>query len=383
MNLENLPNLIKDCYLLPWSSSDNPNGWIEPTTYCQLKCPGCYRGLDRKGKTVHEELKKMKRHVDSLLKLRNVQTISIAGGEPLLYPKLPELLSYINSKGLKIKIFTNGLILDESMLQKLKGCGATEFIIHINNYQGREGYQSEKELNKLRKKYCKIFREVGDVNLGFIQPFGRNNLSDIPDILKFYKDNADIVGLIVFTIYSDVNWDNSIKSKIDTNITIRDVASEIQKKFSYHPCAYLGSNIDPLDPTWLFSISVGFKNLPLGFFDGKLYSSIQLRYRKFTRKYLFTKKGNKISLPQLIGLFKYNSIRKILKKYIVNVLRNPWRFRESLYLQTLLILRGPKFSKNGKRNLCEGCPDAMFYKEKLVPSCILEEIKLAQINKSK
>ena len=44
-----LKGIYKNCHLLPWSETDNPNGWIEPTTYCQLKCPGCYRGLDRQG----------------------------------------------------------------------------------------------------------------------------------------------------------------------------------------------------------------------------------------------------------------------------------------------------------------------------------------------
>ena len=35
-------------YRLPWSKEDNPSGWIEVTTFCQLKCPGCYRGLAEK-----------------------------------------------------------------------------------------------------------------------------------------------------------------------------------------------------------------------------------------------------------------------------------------------------------------------------------------------
>jgi len=51
-------------YRLPWSSKDNPNGWIEPTTFCQLKCPGCYRGLDKENpKYVHEDLEKMKKQI--------------------------------------------------------------------------------------------------------------------------------------------------------------------------------------------------------------------------------------------------------------------------------------------------------------------------------
>lgn len=374
-------DLIKNCYRLPWSQGDNPNGWIEPTTYCQLKCPGCYRGLDKDGAVhVHENLEELKRQVDVFLKTRNVQTISIAGGEPLLYPKIGELISYIKSCGLKTKIFTNGIMLNEAFLEKLKECGAGEFLIHIDKFQPREGYKnkSENELNELRNYYCSLFRKVGGVNLGFIQPFSKDNLSDINSILKFCRNNVDIVSLVVFTLYSDINWDNSTRSKINADITVSDVVDAIKNQFSYVPSAYLGSTIDPDSPTWLFSISVGFKDSELGFFDGKLYRNIELRHYKKTGRYLITKIGNKISIMQLLKLINYSCVRKIFKNYIVSIVKNPGRIRENIYLQRHLILRGPKFTDNNKRDLCDGCPDAMFYNNKLVPSCILEEIKLGK-----
>lgn len=379
MSAQTLPHLhlTEGCYRLPWSVDDNPNGWIEPTTYCQLKCPGCYRGLDKDGAVrIHEDFEEMKKQVDRHLELRNVQTISIAGGEPLIYPRLGELLSYIKSRGLKTKIFTNGIALNEAVLRKLKEGGANDFVIHIDKFQLRRGYETEGELNTLRESYADIFRKVGGVGLGFIQPFSRDNLSDVAAVLNFCKNNADIVSLIVFTLYTDVNWSDLIKSKINTDIAVSDVVDEIQNRFAYSPCAYLGSTADAHDPTWLFSISVGFKDLLLGFFDGKLYRDIQLRYHRKTGKYLFTRSGSTISLWQLLKLIKYAGIRNILRRYLASAIKNPGRVRENLYLQTLLILRGPKFTADGKRDLCDGCPDAMFYNDRLVPSCILEEIKL-------
>ena len=56
-------------YLLPWSVTDNPNGWIEPTTYCQLKCPGCYRGLAEKNPLrKHETFDFIKKEVNWFVK---------------------------------------------------------------------------------------------------------------------------------------------------------------------------------------------------------------------------------------------------------------------------------------------------------------------------
>ena len=374
--------LLKNCYRLPWSEKDNPNGWIEPTTYCQLKCPGCYRGLDKdEAIHTHNDLEDLKREVDLFLEKRNVQTISIAGGEPLLYPKLEELVSYIKSKGLKTKIFTNGILLNRELLKKLRDYGATEFIIHIDKFQKREGYKdsNENELNNLRASYCDLFREINGVNLGFIQPVSKDNLSDVSTILRFCKNNSDIVSAIVFTLYSDINWDNSIKSKINTDIEVLDVINIIRNQFSYFPSAYLGSTINKDNPTWLFSVSINSKNKEFGFFDGKLYQDIELNHYQKTGRYFITKTGNKISITQLLKLVSYSCIRKVFKKYLLSILKNPSIIKEGIYLQKLLILRGPKFTNDGKRDLCDGCPDAMFFNDKLVPSCILEEIKLKNI----
>jgi len=374
-------NLIKNCYRLPWSLNNNPNGWIEPTTFCQLKCPGCYRGLDKDGAArIHEDLEEMKKQVDQFLKTRNIETVSIAGGEPLLYPKLEELISYIKSRGLKTRIFTNGAMLDEACLRKLKECGANEFVIHVDKFQVRDGlkYNSEAEANKLRETYCNLFRKVGDVNIGFIQPFSKDTLSDVVEVLGFCKRNADIVSLIVFILYSDINWGSSLKSKIDTDITVLDIVSRISDKFNYMPSAYLGSTVDPNDPTWLFSISVCFKDSDIGFFDGKFEEYIESRYYKRKGKYLITKIGNDISVFKLAKLIKYKCVRNILKNYITTLIKNPSKIKEDTFIQRTLILRGPKLTSNGERDLCAGCPDAMFYNNKLVPSCILEEIKLGK-----
>ncbi|MFA5432236.1 MAG: radical SAM protein [Candidatus Paceibacterota bacterium] len=374
--------LLKNCYHLPWSEKDNPNGWIEPTTYCQLKCPGCYRGLDKDGVVhIHTDLEDLKREVDLFLEKRNVQTISIAGGEPLLYPKLEELVSYIRSRGLKTKIFTNGISLNEELLRRLKNSGAIEFIIHIDKFQKREGYKDsdESDLNSLRASYCDLFRKVGGINLGFIQPVSKDNLSDVSTILRFCKNNADIVSAIVFTLYSDINWDDSIKAKINTDIEVLDVVAAIRNQFPYFPSAYLGSTVDKDNPTWLFSVSIGSKDKEFGFFDGKLYQDIELSHYKKTGRYFITKTGNKISIMQFLKLASYSCIRKALRKYLLSILKNPSSIVRDIYLQKLLILRGPKFTNDGGRDLCDGCPDAMFFNDKLVPSCILEEIKIKSI----
>ncbi|MDD2731682.1 MAG: radical SAM protein [Candidatus Pacebacteria bacterium] len=379
--MANFSGLIKNCYRLPWTLNNNPNGWIEPTTCCQLKCPGCYRGRDKDGVAcMYLDLDELKNQINRFINERNVETISIAGGEPLLYPKLKELILYIKSRKLKTRIFTNGVLLDAELLEKLKEWGASEIVIHVDKFQTRNGvkFSNEAEVNKIREEYCNIFRKTSGINLGFIQPFSKDSLSNIPEVLGFMRKNADIVSVIVFTLYSDINWNNSVRANIDTDIKVSDVVNEIENHFNYIPCSYLGSTEDPDDPTWLFSISASYKDSSIGFFDGKFDGEIESRYYARKGKYLITKVGNKISIFKLIKFINYKCIRDILKNYIISLIKKPSRIKEETYLQKFLILRGPKFSQNGVRDLCAGCPDVMFYDNKLVPSCILDEIKLGR-----
>src|SRR3972149_5333251 len=80
---------LQKLYRLPWTTFNNPNGWIEPTTYCQLACPGCYRGLDLPNPTrKNTDLVLIKKEIDHLIKIRKIKILAIAGGEPLMYPQL-------------------------------------------------------------------------------------------------------------------------------------------------------------------------------------------------------------------------------------------------------------------------------------------------------
>ena len=70
-----MEDLKKGLYKLPFSKHNNPNGWIEPTTFCQLKCPHCYRGADKDNfKPTHRDIKEVLSEVDELIKIRNIQT---------------------------------------------------------------------------------------------------------------------------------------------------------------------------------------------------------------------------------------------------------------------------------------------------------------------
>jgi len=172
---------------------------MEPTTRCNLSCPGCYRvsklayGADR-----DMSLEEMKTYIDDVVKLRNTECISFLGGEPLLHPQLTDAITYVKQTGLNVGIYSNGLLLDAQKLAEFRDLGVSYVFLHVDKHQGRG--DTEEEINKIREHFCDMFREVGSVVLGFSFMFTEEDIRDVHAIADFFTSNADVVKLLNFSL---------------------------------------------------------------------------------------------------------------------------------------------------------------------------------------
>ncbi len=348
---------INSLYKLPWEKNDNPNWWIEPTTFCQLKCPWCYRELDLwKVKSKHIDLDEMKNQVDKFQNTRNVQTISIAWWEPLLYPDIVNLVSYISSKNLYTKIFTNWLELNEILLLKLKDAWLTELVIHVDMFQNIPWYEwkNEIELIELRQKYVDLIRKVWWVNLWFIMPISDKNIIYIWELLEFYRKNIDTINLIVFSNFKDISWDDK------ESLTCDKLVDEISKYTLYKPSAFLSKVKDNNEIAWLFSMWFWNKDKYFWDIDKSIYKSLVKNYYDKWKKFFITRKRKKISILSLLLM--------IFNKSWLNILKNIFNSKnKDIYYQVILIINPP----NKVWDWCDWCPDIMYLWDKMFPSCMI------------
>jgi len=87
------------------------------TNKCNLCCKYCYQNSSPEVDTTEElKLKDWKRLLIELKEFK-IKKINLTGGEPLLYEDLWNLLKNIDKK-IKIRIFTNGLLLDDKKIKK-------------------------------------------------------------------------------------------------------------------------------------------------------------------------------------------------------------------------------------------------------------------------
>lgn len=118
---------------LPWSQRTAPHLVLEINDACNISCAGCYKAMTGAGKTVAEVLGEL----DLACGRRGVQTVSLAGGEPLLHDGLAEIVRQVHGRGLRTAVLTNGVALSDERLAELRRAGLDLVQLHIDEGQRR------------------------------------------------------------------------------------------------------------------------------------------------------------------------------------------------------------------------------------------------------
>lgn len=103
--------------------------FFELSKACNLKCKHCY---------IPENIKKWELTFKDWIKLTDdcaalgVYMIKLTGGEPMINSYFFDLLQYIKSKKIKVRLYTNGSYLDKENINKLKLSGVDEIQISLD-----------------------------------------------------------------------------------------------------------------------------------------------------------------------------------------------------------------------------------------------------------
>lgn len=127
---------------------------LTPTMKCNLKCKLCGVLVPHYEYCPTLELDEMKHSLVKVFEfVDNIKKLQITGGEPLLYPKLPELIQYIFEQEDKFDHFwliTNGSAPFSSELEEVLLQHKEKTIIHLSDY----GYHT-----KVVEKNMKFIKE--------------------------------------------------------------------------------------------------------------------------------------------------------------------------------------------------------------------------------
>ncbi len=382
----------RSLYRFPWSKTDNAGSWVEVTDDCDLKCEGCYRHRLQG----HRPLDAVKADIVANHRLTRCDSMAVAGGEPLIYPWIVEVVDFIARRGVKPVILTNGEKLTPELAATLKKAGLAKFHFHVDSGQERPGWtgRDEKDINRLRQHYADLLWELGGVQCGFNVTIYRRTLPYLPDIVEWCRANIHKVQHISLIAFRLIPYDPGTDYWVDgrkldissyqtrrpdpaeISITTEEMYGLLQDRFpGFRACAYLSGTAALQTYKYLITAHVGSPRMIYGVLGAKTMEAVQAFYHLVKNRYCAFMKSP-VAGKKLFVLSLFDpEVRRAFGNFVRSSLRNPARLLDRIYVQSIH-LQQPNEVLDGQINLCDGCANTMHYQGRMIHSCRLDEYRM-------
>ncbi|MBN1224220.1 MAG: radical SAM protein [Candidatus Aminicenantes bacterium] len=367
MKIEDLSTLngIKP---LKYPLSDTPHATIETNRTCNLQCRSCYN----LNKDEMKSLSKVKEEIDLIVRKRNLQVITLLGGEPTLHPKLPEIVNYVKSKGLLCQLLTNGIVFlqddKDVLLEKLIQEKLDKIIAHIDS--GQKHFHKNIEIARGR-----LFSKLESKKICF-------SLS-----VTIYNDSKQMLGGFVKK-YAKFRYFDGILAVLARDplppkrqhASMEEEYVALSRDLRIEPAAYIPSIVDDKEVSWM--IYLYFLNSGSG--DAFGISPMQNRiFRKFYRLlkghhfFIVTMNRSFVFCIFLLSILLEALLRPAKSGDLFRFLRTSLNPRE-IRLHYIALQNPPEYNEDTKElHLCCSCPDATIRNGKLTPVCIADFVNPA------
>ncbi|MBL7893411.1 MAG: radical SAM protein [Bacteroidia bacterium] len=389
MLLKDIPNNTDHPVMLPFEGKDVPHLIIEVNQKCNITCRACYKSKFDYTKPLEE----IKSEVDFAVSRRNLHVITLAGGEPSLHPKLPEVIKYIAQKGVMVQMLSNGFALTDNRLEQYKEAGLFKVFLHIDSQQQRPDVErgaSENELNALRTKISNKILAHG-IKCGLEVTLYQDSLKDFPAFVDYYLKSSSYQWLLVtcccdsskiaekFGMDGPHKLEVNRESLIHQQVTNKEVLYSLYGSYKMLPYAYIASSDNSEDMRWLiyFSFSINKRN-------GKakiLHVKPSFRRLAILGNMLHQKKFGTYSFDVVWTEFQTLSVCFLYGLVSLNIITF---FQTMGFLLNLLLpaskitykltcfQQGPNLTSSGGIEYCKACPDITVRNGKLIPVCMVD-----------
>jgi len=369
-----MPLDYSSLYRLPVSKNDNFNGWIEITTLCNIRCPGCYRRCDQdEHQGRHKTLAEIREEILELERIRNCSMVSISGGEALLHPDLDAVVSFVRERGMTPVLFTNGLLLTDERLAALRRAGLVAMVVRLDTLQAENRGKTESDLHPRRERLAAL-ADRHDVFLALTSCLDRSNLDQVPEVLDWGRRHADRVGQHLLILRRGLVVEPTDPVHPEGMVFLPDLVDVLERGVpDLRFAAWLGSSAAAQEAKWLQAMRVVVGGRELGWLDRRFVELVQSVFHWTTGRYvgIRPRREQRVSFPAaLLAGALLSSFRRVASAWA----RHPTLWARRARIQAVTVVVPPHFV-DGRRDLCDGCPDAILHEGRLVPSCALAEIE--------
>ncbi|MFY9550003.1 MAG: radical SAM protein [Thermoanaerobaculia bacterium] len=174
---------------------------LEITQRCNLDCTLCY--LSETSESVKDlPLPSVFERIDRIRETYGPGIgVQVTGGDPTLRPReeLVAIVRRVAEAGLRPSLFTNGIRATRDLLRELAGAGLFDVAFHVDTTQRFKKYANEEALNAVRREYIERARGL-EIAVIFNTTVHAGNLDEVPMLVRFFRENADVVGMASFQV---------------------------------------------------------------------------------------------------------------------------------------------------------------------------------------
>jgi 12,18-didecarboxysiroheme deacetylase len=168
-------------HLLQFSQDKKPVVVWNVGQRCNLRCVHCYahsRDLEYSGELNHEEGLRL---IDDLAQF-GAPVLLFSGGEPLMHPRILELIAYAREKGMRAVISTNGTLITPELAEKLKAFGLSYVGISLDGLE-----ETNDRFRGMKGAFAAALAGVrncraADIKVGLRFTMNRKNVHDLNGI---------------------------------------------------------------------------------------------------------------------------------------------------------------------------------------------------------
>ncbi len=213
----------------PFNLSDEKTRILwEITPRCNMNCKHClFYQNTKKGITKELSTEEVYKIIDNVSKDKNVSAIWISGGEPLLRKDIVEVCKYISSKGIVPSLSTNGILLDEDLIDKLYSSGVNYIHLSLDGAKAHT-HDSLRGVPGSYNKLMKVMDLLKDspINTGASFMVTEESVEELEEVVKIAEDKK----LSVLSFYLVAELGRGAKNfNKDKRSLIEELSSKIEK----------------------------------------------------------------------------------------------------------------------------------------------------------
>ena len=238
---------------------------------CNLNCKYCY-ATDRIENTYPKmQLSDYQRVIDDITEYSFGTEFTITGGEPLLNKDVFDIASYIHSKHSSVDLLTNGTLITQDNISKIKESFDKVSISLDGSSQERH------ELFRGRGSYDKTMRAIDlldshGISCRLSMTVNRENIDDVESMARKYGNRLSFQPLFPAG--------NAKKSESDISITGREYYRALKNAFGVNPMGYCETTLSAARQKRRCKCAVGGSELSISE-TGDVYPCQLLHYPQF------------------------------------------------------------------------------------------------------